>query len=605
MNHPPLAPGSRRAASRARGSATCSSKSGEAIVDYRAVVRHARHARTPSARNASCLPVAHRHAPPPRFPDRPRQGARPGALVRDRPPTRSATACRPRPRTAPPSRACAFRASPCATWSRRSTGCSTEHLGIERLHAVVGASMGGMQALQWAVSHPALHAKHRRDDADGADRAVGGARHRGRARCLMADPAWTGDGFSRRPERGWRAYSALMSALSMRTPSAVARLASARRHAVVRRRVAQQRRDAVRRRTTSSTSRGPTRRTTSAPLPASAATPRRRSLDPAAALALARRSTCSTRRRGRAAAAAMPGGALRRDSVVAGPPGGDHLGGRGRRFLESRDRRVPRLTARGSGVRRRTSDAREVLPPGGDRAERQHRGRAGQAGAQAAGAIGDEADQRRPTIWPAANTIVKAAMPAGHGAGGRLWRTSAVVEATSDRKTAPNSRPEANTASGCVLSTGSSVASASSALRSASDSPPRKRCSIPAQSHDEAMTREAEQRVERRDQRRRELLLAQQRDDEGHVADVAEAEQEVGGEAGRERRASANASALLRAAAGAARGARVASASERGRDERERAERRARPAARRAPRCRRPAAAPAAPTATMPTPVPP
>lgn len=29
-----------------------------------------------------------------------------------------------------------------------------ELLGIGRLHAVVGASMGGMQALQWAVSHP-------------------------------------------------------------------------------------------------------------------------------------------------------------------------------------------------------------------------------------------------------------------------------------------------------------------------------------------------------------------------------------------------------------------------------------------------------------------
>lgn len=28
------------------------------------------------------------------------------------------------------------------------------HLGVERLAAVVGASMGGMQALQWAVSHP-------------------------------------------------------------------------------------------------------------------------------------------------------------------------------------------------------------------------------------------------------------------------------------------------------------------------------------------------------------------------------------------------------------------------------------------------------------------
>ena len=29
-----------------------------------------------------------------------------------------------------------------------------DHLGVKRLRAVVGASMGGMQALQWAVSHP-------------------------------------------------------------------------------------------------------------------------------------------------------------------------------------------------------------------------------------------------------------------------------------------------------------------------------------------------------------------------------------------------------------------------------------------------------------------
>src|SRR6185295_5711423 len=34
-----------------------------------------------------------------------------------------------------------------------------EHLGIERVHAVVGASMGGMQALQWAVSHPGVMAR--------------------------------------------------------------------------------------------------------------------------------------------------------------------------------------------------------------------------------------------------------------------------------------------------------------------------------------------------------------------------------------------------------------------------------------------------------------
>ena len=29
-----------------------------------------------------------------------------------------------------------------------------ERLGIRRLHNVIGGSMGGMQALQWAVTHP-------------------------------------------------------------------------------------------------------------------------------------------------------------------------------------------------------------------------------------------------------------------------------------------------------------------------------------------------------------------------------------------------------------------------------------------------------------------
>jgi homoserine O-acetyltransferase len=33
-----------------------------------------------------------------------------------------------------------------------------EHLGIEHLVAVAGASMGGMQALQWGVSHPDMMA---------------------------------------------------------------------------------------------------------------------------------------------------------------------------------------------------------------------------------------------------------------------------------------------------------------------------------------------------------------------------------------------------------------------------------------------------------------
>ena len=94
----------------------------------------------------------------------------------------------------------------------------TGHLGITHLHAVVGASMGGMQALQWAVSHPAfmggIVAMTPMAQTSAWSRNVTAT---ARA-CLMADPAWTGDGFSRRPYRGWAAYAGLMNALAMRTP---------------------------------------------------------------------------------------------------------------------------------------------------------------------------------------------------------------------------------------------------------------------------------------------------------------------------------------------------------------------------------------------------
>jgi homoserine O-acetyltransferase len=37
-------------------------------------------------------------------------------------------------------------------------GTEGDALGIQRLAAVVGASMGGMRALQWGVSRPRSHA---------------------------------------------------------------------------------------------------------------------------------------------------------------------------------------------------------------------------------------------------------------------------------------------------------------------------------------------------------------------------------------------------------------------------------------------------------------
>ena len=102
-----------------------------------------------------------------------------------------------------------------------------EHLGIAQLQAVVGASMGGMQALQWAVSHPRFMAAvvamtPMAKTSPWAVLVTEAARS-----CLMADPAWTGDGFSADPERGRRAYTAVMSVLATRTPEALAHLQSA------------------------------------------------------------------------------------------------------------------------------------------------------------------------------------------------------------------------------------------------------------------------------------------------------------------------------------------------------------------------------------------
>jgi homoserine O-acetyltransferase len=84
--------------------------------------------------------------------------------------------------------------------------------------------MGGMQALQWAVSHAGFMARivamtPMAKTAPWAALVTATARA-----CLQADPAWTGNGFTARPERGWRAYAGLMSALLMRTPQAVAAL---------------------------------------------------------------------------------------------------------------------------------------------------------------------------------------------------------------------------------------------------------------------------------------------------------------------------------------------------------------------------------------------
>ncbi|MFM1958487.1 MAG: hypothetical protein RL588_4 [Pseudomonadota bacterium] len=87
----------------------------------------------------------------------------------------------------------------------RAQAMLVEALGIETLFAVVGASMGGMQALQWAADYP--------DRIFSAVCIAGAARHSaqniafhevGRA-AIMADPEWRGGAYEAagvRPEKG-------------------------------------------------------------------------------------------------------------------------------------------------------------------------------------------------------------------------------------------------------------------------------------------------------------------------------------------------------------------------------------------------------------------
>lgn len=94
----------------------------------------------------------------------------------------------------------------------------TEHLGINHVVAVVGPSMGGMQVLQWGVSHP--------DFMDALVAMVPLARTpawtvavlEASRKAIMLDPAWNEGNYTAPPERGIRLWRDILSFLSARTP---------------------------------------------------------------------------------------------------------------------------------------------------------------------------------------------------------------------------------------------------------------------------------------------------------------------------------------------------------------------------------------------------
>jgi homoserine O-acetyltransferase len=94
----------------------------------------------------------------------------------------------------------------------------TEHLGIKHVVAVVGPSMGGMQALQWGVSHP--------DFMDSVVAVVPLAKTpawsvvvmEASRKAIMLDPAWNGGNYTTPPANGIRLWRDILGFLAARAP---------------------------------------------------------------------------------------------------------------------------------------------------------------------------------------------------------------------------------------------------------------------------------------------------------------------------------------------------------------------------------------------------
>lgn len=93
-----------------------------------------------------------------------------------------------------------------------------EKFGINHLVAVIGPSMGGMQTLQWGVSHP--------DDMDALVAMVPLAKTpawsvavvEASRKAIMNDAAWNGGNYDAPPEKGVRLWRDILNLLAARTP---------------------------------------------------------------------------------------------------------------------------------------------------------------------------------------------------------------------------------------------------------------------------------------------------------------------------------------------------------------------------------------------------
>lgn len=96
-----------------------------------------------------------------------------------------------------------------------------QHLGIDHLVAVAGASMGGMQVLQWGVSHPAMMDTLIALTPMARTTPWSIAVNHATRQALMLDPAFMGGRYTSQPAAGWRLRADVLQVLATRTPEAM------------------------------------------------------------------------------------------------------------------------------------------------------------------------------------------------------------------------------------------------------------------------------------------------------------------------------------------------------------------------------------------------
>lgn len=95
------------------------------------------------------------------------------------------------------------------------------HLGIDHLVAVAGASMGGMQTLQWGTSHPAMMDALIALTPMARTTPWSIAINEATRHALMLDPAFQGGNYTTQPIAGWRMRADVLQVLGTRTPEAM------------------------------------------------------------------------------------------------------------------------------------------------------------------------------------------------------------------------------------------------------------------------------------------------------------------------------------------------------------------------------------------------